>query len=110
MDIAIDNSGYIYVTGMCDNPPLPNPYCEYPSLAGTNICTKKYDSSGDTVWTHRYFGCGSDDVGGNAIAVVTIGQNTYVYVAGKTVGYTDNGELLSEYWPQSIILQMSLLH
>lgn len=82
--MAIDNTGYIYVTGMCDNPPLPNPYCQG-SLAGTNICTKKYDSfsaHGDSIWTQRVFGCGEDDVRGNTIAVVTVGENTYVYVAG----------------------------
>jgi hypothetical protein len=88
--MAIDNNGYIYVTGMCDNPPDYNCNC---SLHGSNICTKKYDSfsaNGDTMWTQRYFHCGFDDVRGNSIAAVTVGSNTFVYVAGGDNSTCDN--------------------
>jgi hypothetical protein len=70
LDIAVDDSGYIYVTG-------------YTKLASNNmdIVTIKYDNTGDTVWTATYDGpyaSGGFDVG-NALVLDDSGN---IYVTG----------------------------
>src|SRR5258706_16099743 len=46
--IATDNSGNVYVTGMCDTDP---DHCH-----GTNISTVKYSSSGVQRWVSKRYG------------------------------------------------------
>jgi len=91
-DLAVDGNGNVYVTGQ-----------SYGSPGGTAICTIKYDSSGNELWTARYNGPGDVDVG-EAIAVDDGGN---VYVTGKisiipnsvydiiTIKYDPNG---NELW------------
>ena len=75
-DIAVDDSGYIYVTG-------------YTRLASNDMdfVTIKYDNTGDTVWTARYdgpYGGGGFDVG-NALVLDDSG-NIYVTGYGHSLG------------------------
>ncbi len=65
--IAVDNNGYLYVTGYSYN--------------GSNYdyFTIKYDTSGNTIWTQRY------DGGNNDIAYgIAVDNNGYLYVAGAS--------------------------
>jgi hypothetical protein len=49
--IAVDDSGYIYVTGASGVPTGPDP---------SNIATIKYDQNGDSVWVKKYSTNGRD--------------------------------------------------
>jgi len=67
--IAVDNGGYVYVTGSSSG------------LINADCVTIKYNSSGDTVWTRVYNGPSNDEDAGYAIALDGQGN---VYVAGYT--------------------------
>ncbi|MCK4233477.1 SBBP repeat-containing protein [candidate division WOR-3 bacterium] len=70
--IAVDDSGYVYVTGQ--------------SLGigcGFDYVTIKYDNDGNQLWVERYNGPGNGDDRANAIAVDNFGN---VYVAGGSEG------------------------
>jgi uncharacterized delta-60 repeat protein len=69
-DIAVDNTGNVYVTG-------------YSFGSGTqrDYATIKYNSSGDTVWVNRYDGPTSSIDHASACAVDAYGN---VYVTGKS--------------------------
>ena len=71
-DIAVDDSGYVYVTGGSGGPGTSYDYG-----------TIKYDLNGDTIWVRRYNGPqnGSDE--GDVIAVDNSGN---VYVTGYSEG------------------------
>jgi hypothetical protein len=72
--IAVDCSGYVYVTGV--------------SYSGTSYeygdyATIKYDSLGNTIWVRRYNGPDNDHDGAHAIAIDGSGN---VYVTGGSRG------------------------
>jgi hypothetical protein len=74
-DIAIDNSGNLYLTGDT-----------YGNLAGTNAGSSdawvaKYDSNGDRVWIEQ-FGSSSSDVFND----IAIDSNDNIYLTGTTTG------------------------
>ena len=69
-DLAVDDSGYIYVTGMCG----PLDYSE--------VLTIKYDSNGDTVWTSRHQSAGGFFCCGEAL---TLDDSGNVYVTGGDI-------------------------
>jgi hypothetical protein len=74
-DIALDDSGYIYVTGYSRG---ASTYQDY--------ITIKYNGNGDTVWTARYDGpYGGIDIA-NALALDDSG-NVYVTGSGNSVNY-----------------------
>ncbi|MDD2890672.1 MAG: SBBP repeat-containing protein [bacterium] len=69
--MAVDDSGYIYVTGeSCDT-------------AWSDYMTIKYNSAGDTMWVRKYNGPDNSDDQAYAIAV---DKNGNVYVTGRSVG------------------------
>jgi len=89
-DIAVDNQGYIYVTGYSTGLPF-----------GVDYFTVKYDNSGNTIWAVRYDNGGDDFA--SALAIDSFGN---VYVTGEsdcsgtyydyaTIKYNSNGE---EQW------------
>jgi len=75
LDMVIDGSGNVYVTGKSfSNKPYNYSYA-----------TVKYDNDGNELWVARYDGPGGDDDAAQAIAVDVSGN---VYVTGKSY----NGE------------------
>jgi hypothetical protein len=78
-DIAVDDSGNVYVTGG-----------SWGSGTREDYLTIKYGPNGDTAWVKRYNGPGNGDDRANAIAVDDSG---YIYVTG----YSDGGEENADY-------------
>lgn len=70
--IAIDDYGYVYVTGE-----------SYGSGTDKDYATIKYDSNGDTAWVRRYNGPGNGSDWPNGIAV---DDSSCVYVTGISLG------------------------
>ena len=71
-DIAVDDSGYVYVTGSI-----------YNSGSGSDIGTIKYDPQGDTVWVRCYNGSGNDyDYTGDLV----LDRWGNIYVTGQSTG------------------------
>ncbi|MBA7552548.1 hypothetical protein ES705_45116 [subsurface metagenome] len=68
IDIAVDESGNVYVTGY-----------ETDIVEGGNIWARKYDFDGNEVWTQTHNGTADDWDGGSGIAV---DGNGNVYVVG----------------------------
>lgn len=91
-DIAVDNDGYVYVTGSSAG---------YSSSMWADFATIKYTNNGDTVWTRRLGGSGMPNDVANELAVDTYGN---VFVTGyfeadvsqrynyATVKYRGNGD------------------
>jgi uncharacterized delta-60 repeat protein len=77
--IAVDTSGYVYVTG-------------YSNGGDTSLdyATIKYDSNGNEQWLARYNGLGNENDYAQAIALDSSG-NVYV------TGYSDNGITKQDY-------------
>ena len=71
-DIAIDNSGNVYVTGASKG-----------STSNSDYCTIKYNPSGAQQWVKRYDGPGNSVDGANSIAIDTFGN---VYITGHSTG------------------------
>jgi len=79
--IAVDDSGFVYVTGV-----------DRGIGTGQDYATIKYASDGSVVWIKRFAGPSNNNEGGTDIAV-DAEQN--VYVTGKfTVKYNDNGDTI----------------
>jgi hypothetical protein len=76
--IAVDDSGYVYVTGYSED---DETYYDYATI--------KYHPNGDTVWVRRYDGPGNSDDEARAIAVDDSGN---VYVTGVSVGSGTSGD------------------
>jgi len=76
--IAVDNAGYIYVTGTSTKLPF-----------GTDYLTIKYSSAGDTIWTQRYDGSGEGDDIPIDIAVDGSG-NVFITGVSKGLGTSDD--------------------
>jgi PKD repeat protein len=70
--VAVDGSGYVYVTGESDGYRTDKDYV-----------TIKYDANGNEVWIGRYNGPGDGDDSARAIAVDSSGN---VYVTGESKG------------------------
>ncbi len=73
-DIAVDNSGNVYVSGWSDG---VGSYSDFATI--------KYYPNGDTAWVRRYNGPGNSNDAPNAIVVDNTGN---VYVAGGCWGGT----------------------
>ena len=70
--IALDDSGYVYVTGF-----------SYGSGTGWDYTTIKYNSSGDSVWVKRYDGPGNSD---DYVGSIVLDDACNVYVTGSSYG------------------------
>jgi len=71
-DIAVDDSGNVYVTGY-----------SFSSVNNKDYATVKYDINGNELWVKRYNGSGNGGDGANAIAVDNFGN---IYVTGGSNG------------------------
>jgi hypothetical protein len=86
-DVAVDASGYVYVTGYSDGTPT------YPDFA-----TIKYYPNGDTAWVRRYNTTGKSTDIGYDIAVDGAG-NVYV-TGGSFASWTTKEDYLTiKYYP-----------
>jgi hypothetical protein len=100
--IALDNAGYIYVTGT-----------SYSSGTSTDYTTIKYDSLGVELWIARYNGPGDDhdeahaiatDDGGN-VYVTGYSYDAFTYMDYATIKYAPTGVeelLITEVKPSSL--------
>ncbi len=70
--IAVDGSGYVYITGMSAG-----------SGTAADFATIKYNASGKEIWVRRYNGPGNNQDWPRSIAVDGSGN---VYVAGESAG------------------------
>jgi uncharacterized delta-60 repeat protein len=81
LDLAVDDSGNVYVTGESSG-----------SGTDQDYLTIKYYSNGDTAWVRRYDGPASSSDGAGAIAVDDSGN---VYVTGASYGFGINLDYLT---------------
>jgi len=84
-DIAVDASGNVYVTGLCDGN----------TVSGNAYATLKYNSNGNLQWLARYDGNSSAPEDANSLALDASGN---VYVTGRSAGiltikYDNTGQL-----------------
>jgi uncharacterized delta-60 repeat protein len=70
--IAVDDSGYVYVTGW-----------SYGSATYSDYATIKYHPNGDTAWVRRYHAPGN---GGDWATSVAVDDSGNVYVTGQSYG------------------------
>ena len=90
MSLAVDSLGVVYVTGT-----------SYGSAVNSDYATIKYNASGDTVWTRRYTGSGSNSAiatslltDGNGNLFVTGGIRSGAGYNFGTLKYNTAGTLL----------------
>jgi len=69
--VAVDDSGYVYVTGASGG-----------SGTGIDFVTLKYDPSGKLLWVARYHG----GAGADQAQLLALGKPENVYVAGWSKG------------------------
>jgi subtilisin family serine protease len=94
LDMALDSTGNIYLTGLQKNTPM------YPDYDMEDMLTVKYDSSGNLLWVRRYDG--SDIDRGNAIAVDGAGN---VYIAGERGTGRPVGEYAVQFYYEMLLLK-----
>ncbi len=83
--IAVDDSGYVYVTGW-----------SFGNNSGKDYTTIKYYNNGDTVWVRRYDDSGNSDDEARAIA---IDGSFNVYVSGYSYSGTSRDYTTIKYYP-----------
>jgi len=85
--LAVDNSGYVYVTGNCTG------------AAEEDYCTIKYAPNGDSVWVKFYNGAGNGRDVGRALA---LDKNGNVCVTGSSIGtyFPDYNYVTIKYNPE----------
>lgn len=71
--IAVDDSGYVYITGD-----------SFDTTFSEDYVTIKYNSSGDTVWVRRYNG--PDKYSADNAFAIAVDKNGNVYVTGRSTG------------------------
>jgi len=86
-EIAVDNAGFVYVTG--------NTY----NGADYDWLTIKYDANGDTVWARVYDSGGGEDIA-NGVAVDDMGN---VYVVGWTQDNAIHDWRMTKYDPSGVL-------
>lgn len=79
-DIAVDNSGNVYVTGTGTG------------FFGSQSETVKYNSSGTLIWSARYFGAGAAGNSGTALLVDSAGG---VYITGSVNGFSSVSDFVT---------------
>jgi hypothetical protein len=87
--IAVDDSGYVYVTGW-----------SFGNNSGKDYTTIKYYNNGDTVWVRRYDDSGNSDDEARAIA---IDDSFNVYVSGYSYSGTSRDYTTIKYYPNGEI-------
>jgi uncharacterized delta-60 repeat protein len=95
--IAVDDSGYVYVTGSI-----------YNSGSSEDIGTIKYDSQGDTIWVRSYNGSGNGDDFTRDIVLDSSGN---IYVTGQSTGSgSDKDYVTIKYHPNGDTAWIRIYH
>jgi hypothetical protein len=89
--LALDENGNIYVTGNSLGS----------GTAGFDYATVKYNHEGVEQWVARYNGPGNGSDEPTAIAVATIEEHTYVFVAGMSLGNNTNQDYATIKYSQT---------
>jgi uncharacterized delta-60 repeat protein len=84
--LAADAMGNIYVTGT-----------SYGSSTNYDICTIKYDNTGNTIWTQRYFNPGNVAESSNDLV---LDNNSNVYITGYGFYTATNNDCLTLKYSQ----------
>ena len=94
--VAVDGSGYVYVTG--------NSYYQEVDRSGPEIVTIKYDSNGSQLWQNRYRAAGTSANGVSGLAIDAIGN---VYISGFSFGEDESQSILLNMIPPAIFYRKS---
>jgi len=93
-DIALDESGNVYVTGCSMN----SPPSDYYDTSTYDYATIKYDANGNEIWVGRYNG--PDNLGDFAYAL-TLDNLGNVYITGTSYGISSNTDYVTIKYSQS---------
>jgi len=112
VELALDDSGYAYVTGTSTNNLLSG--CSCPCGFRSEFATIKYTPNGDIVWVKRSHG-GAYGLSCDSVTSLALDKNGNVYVTGmsseycgldfpdnqyRTIKYASNGDSLwANYFP-----------
>ena len=91
IDMALDTSGNVYVTGLSEN------------TTGTyDIITIKYDQNGDSLWVKRYNGAHAFTM--DQPTAMFIDRNNFVYVCGYSFGSSPSEYVIIKYNSNQVVL------
>jgi uncharacterized delta-60 repeat protein len=92
--VAVDNSGYVFVTGRSVG-----------LTGGEDYATVKYNPAGGQMWVGRYNGPGNDNDVANAVAVDNAGN---IYVTGESYGSTTATDYATLKYSYTVTVQEPL--
>ncbi len=95
LDIAVDSSGNVYVSGFSTGPLDGETY-----VGGSDVIIAKYDSNGQALW-HDQFGSVESEDGEN----IALDNQGNIYISGTTYGNLDgNTNADSSYYTEDVFI------